>query len=132
MYIARVQSDHEVDLNAVKGRLKGLRARLCLSQLEVAVALGVKYRTFQSWEDGVHKTTSANYEKLANFYSKKLGQAITRDWLLFGEDAPAFPRTKPGTFEQLKQEMAERIDALGVTLRAELLAELEQYSQPTS
>ena len=39
--------------------IKGIRARLGLSRSEMAVYLGVKAKTLQNWEQGLHKPTAS-------------------------------------------------------------------------
>lgn len=90
-----------LDLEAVKKRLKALHTELDhnngkTTQQDIAAALNVPYRTFQSWENGEVETERDNYAKIARFYSRRLGRKITANWILFGQDeAPAMPGAEP-------------------------------------
>lgn len=77
------------DLEGVSRRMKQLRDRSGLSQYDAAYDMGVRPRTYQSWENGEVETTRANYDKVAAFYAEKVGQPVTSTWILFGqEDEP--------------------------------------------
>ena len=112
------------DLKQVSERLKGLHKELervdgrKWTHYELAQKMGIPPRTFQSWENGeVENSDGKGYDKMARFYSRKLGRKITRQWIVFGE----IPATKPPTESPL--------DALsgpnGSTALAEQVAELQ-------
>jgi hypothetical protein len=49
-------------------------------------------RTFQSWENAEVETDRENYKRVAAYYSRKLGEKITANWILFGQDTePPLP-----------------------------------------
>lgn len=77
----------------VRARMKELRKRAGNpSQYDVAHDLSVPPRTFQSWENAEVETDRANYEKVARYYSRKLKEKVSANWILFGtDDAPALP-----------------------------------------
>ena len=122
------------DLQAVSGRIKELRKRAGNpSQYDVAYLMGVKPRTYQSWENGEVEPDKAKYEKVAAWYSKKLGTKVTANWILFGQDDE--PPLSSGPLEQLSsadraQRLEEKVDALQGTVeklvaqQTKLLAEL--------
>lgn len=110
-----------LDLPAISLRLKELRARLSLNQNDLAIEMGVPRRTFQSWENGEVATSEENYDLLAAFYSKKLGEEITRSDILYGvSDLPEpIPDDRRGYLaleERMRAEFEERIDGLRVEL----------------
>jgi transcriptional regulator with XRE-family HTH domain len=82
------------DLSEVSARLKQLHAELerkdgrKWTHYELAQAMAIAPRTFQSWENGeVENRDGKGYEKLARWYSRKLGRKITRPWIVFGDGA---------------------------------------------
>lgn len=124
-----------IDLDAVSKRLQALRSRLSIPQYEVAYEMGFKPRTYQSWEIGEAETSGKNYDKIAKYFSKRLGEEITRDQLLFGRDIPR-PQQSEDAGSELHEAVARvrrdlevyfgnQVDALRETLRVELLAELQ-------
>lgn len=114
------------DLESVKTRMKELRARTSLKQYEVAAKLDVPPRTFQTWENGEVETDKENYEKVAAFYSKVLGEKITANWILFGSDkappvkTPANPTNGNGS--QLDR-IEKKLDT--IILRMKAIDEIE-------
>lgn len=73
------------ELSQVSERIKQLRERTGLKQYEVASAINVPPRTYQSWENGEVETDRENYVKIG----KELGASA--NWILFGqEDEPPF------------------------------------------
>lgn len=105
------------DLDAVSKRLKGLHRELervdgrKWKQYELAAAMKIPPRTFDSWENGeVENSDGKGYEKIARFYSRKLGRKITRRWIVFGdgEEAPEAPARSPGESEsEVEQRLGE-------------------------
>lgn len=67
---------------------------------------GFPLRTIQSWEAKKNpvQTSRANYERMAAFYSEKLGEEITVDFLLAQEDGAADPEA----FEAAVMEIVDR------------------------
>jgi len=125
-----------VDLEKVSERLKGFRARVALTQAEVAAELGIPKRTFQSWENGVVETSAENYELLAKHWSDQLGEVITRDWIMFGVASVSAPEpVLEAALEKMHQATREAIEAIRKeaedrhqALRAELLLLLAEES----
>lgn len=81
------------DLSQVKDRLKGLHAELervdgrKWTHYDLAAKMDIPPRTFQSWENGeVENRDGKGYDKIARFYSRRLGRKITRNWILFGDE----------------------------------------------
>lgn len=104
-----------VDLALVSTRLKALRARVALYQHEVAGAVGIPPRTYQSIENGEVQSAEANYAKLATYYSKQLGEEITVHHLLHGEQDFAeqeLRRLASALRKEMRAEMDERLSAL--------------------
>lgn len=103
------------DLAKVSERLHDLHRRLDLAegrhvtQYEIAEALGIPHRTFQSWEGGKVETDGHNYERIANYYSEKLGEAVTKNWILFGSDEE--PARRNG-LDGADTEQLDRIEAI--------------------
>lgn len=70
---------------------------------ELAAAMDIAPRTFQSWENGeVENRDGKGYDKFAKFYSRKLGRKITRHWILYGANEPG----ESGDFTRLEKEAA--------------------------
>lgn len=118
------------DLDAVRFRLKYMRGRLGLSQEDTAREMGVPPRTFQSWENGEVITAESNYERLAEFYSRKLGEEINCNVILYGTPERPLPESKSHNSAdllamelRLRREMDRRISAL----RAELLQDIAPH-----
>ena len=114
------------DLKQVSERLKGHHKELervdgrKWTHYELAQKMGIPPRTFQSWENGeVENSDGKGYDKMARFYSRKLGRKITRQWIVFGETPAAAP----------KPPSESPLDALsgpnGSTALAEQVAELQ-------
>lgn len=117
-----------LDLDAISVRMRELRGRLALTQAETAREMGVRPRTFQSWEYGEASTTKANYDAIAEFYSEKLGEVIRRSQILYGtkEPPPPLPGWERGARgglrdleARMRAEMEQRIDGLRLELRQE-------------
>ena len=88
----------------VKSRMKALRDRTGMKQHEVAHELGEPPRTFQSWENAEVETDRDKYDKIAAFYSAKLGTTVTANWILFGQDVePPLPSATPDLVRALDQ-----------------------------
>jgi len=123
-----------LDLAEVSARLKGYRARLALTQAEVAAQLDMSLRTFQSWEGGEVQTTAENYERLAVFYSENLGESITAHEIMLGVAAPVrdeitLADVRKGSaawMEALVDLIRQEVDVRIQSFRAELLAALAQ------
>lgn len=82
--------------------------------------MGLKLRTFQTWEAGVALTSRENYERIAAFYSEVLGENITCNQILFGED---FDEELVDLIElrlELQRDFEERFAELREDLRIEL------------
>jgi ribosome-binding protein aMBF1 (putative translation factor) len=107
------------DLNQVSSRLKDLHHEFeekdgrRWAHYDLAREMGIKPRTFQSWENGeVENRNGKGYDKMARFYSRKLNRKITRQWILFG-DAPAsepadpVSEPEPREVDQLRRVVAE-------------------------
>lgn len=113
------------DLDKVSERLKGLHAELeklegrRVTFYELADGIGVAHRTLQSWENGeVENRDGTGYDKIARFYSKKLGRKLTRQWILFGdseEQAEGFP----AEVEEAAREVELRAELAAVKLALE-------------
>lgn len=115
------------DLHAVSHRLKYLRGRLALNQAEVAEEIGVARRTFQYWEDSARATPLSACQRMADYYSIKLGEPIDVEWIFRGEGrGPEVPSPPVG----LSPETLAAINARFDVLRAELLAELATVLPP--
>lgn len=123
--IAQVERMALADLDQLSGRLKALHRELeqgdgrRWTYYQLAEATGIPHRTWQSWESGeVENRDGRGYDKMARFYTKKLGRKITRQWILFGvqETPEPLPQATPATAGELKEaaSLAE--------LRAELAA----------
>lgn len=115
------------DPDQVKARMKRLRARYAdevgrkVTQYEIAGDLGVPHRTFQSWENAEVETDKANYEMVAKFYSRKLKEKITANWILFECDAPPPLRIAPPPPPEAAPEtdaILDRLDAMATKLDA--------------
>lgn len=108
------------ELEKVSERLKALRKRTGLNQYEVAEGINKPHRTFQSWEGGKVETSKENYGLLADFYSERLGETVTTNWILFGQNEEP-PIQAPGLGEILgfngepawAAEIKSRLDELG-------------------
>lgn len=133
-YLAENEHMALADLSQVKSRLKGLHKELerreggRVTQYEIAEALGVPHRTFQSWEGGQVETEGKNYDKIAAFYSERLDRPITRNWILFGQDDEPGPvETMPASANPSLDAVAEAVEELKLEMSAmktELLAEI--------
>jgi transcriptional regulator with XRE-family HTH domain len=138
--LARCRADFEHQVRAVladrmaltepsevSARLKELRKRTGMKQYDVANALKEPPRTFQSWELAEVETDRQNYEKIARFYSRRLGEKITADWILFGQSERPAPNTpdlietfsdgdsieeRLARIEARQKEMSIKLDAL--------------------
>ena len=87
--------------------------------------MDIPLRTFQSWQNGeVENRDGKGYDKMARFYSRKLGRKITRQWILFGdepeEDAPSEP-----TEVAVAESPDEKLDLI-LSQQAELLGVLSE------
>lgn len=103
------------DLQQVADRLKRLHERLerkearKITQQDLAREIGIPYRTYQAWAGAKNENRSGDgYDRIVRFYRRKLSdKTITRNWLVFGEDAAvqsetmAAEETKPGRVGQL-------------------------------
>ena len=108
----------------VRSRMKELRKLAGNpSQYDVAHDLNVPPRTFQSWENAEVETDKGNYEKVARYYTRKLKQKVTANWILFGQDeAPALSTPDlmgNGDGSQLDRIEA-KLDCLLETIREDL------------
>lgn len=126
------------DLKEVSGRLKALKRELELkdgqkwADYDLAAAMGIKPRTFQSWQNGeVENRSGKGYDKMARFYSRKLDRKITRKWILFGDDEEAqgqpeaakpVSEPEPSAVDQLRRELEDEMDSM----KTELLEEIEK------
>lgn len=123
------------DLSQVSTRLKGLKAELERKEgrkwadYDLAAEMGIKPRTFQSWQNGeVENRDGKGYDKMARFYSRKLGRKITRQWILFGDEnattevSEPVNAPEPSEVERLRQELLDEMGAM----KTELLAEIEK------
>jgi DNA-binding transcriptional regulator YiaG len=102
------------DPQQVSQRMKALRERTGLKQYEVAQRINEPPRTFQSWENAEVETDRANYEKVARFYTRILGEKITANWILFGAEQPpavVAPAATNGSLPADVRNQLERIEA---------------------
>jgi len=111
-----------VDLRSIAKRLRELRARVALTQFELAAEVGIKPLTFQTWEEATSETSPENYARLARWYSERLDEKISWEWIFFG--------LVPGVDVQQmrmewREEMANQLTALRETLRAEITTEVK-------
>jgi hypothetical protein len=92
----------------VRQRMKELRKRAGNpSQYKVADDLRVPPRTFQSWENAEVETDRRNYDKVAAYYTKKLKQKVTTNWILFGQDEePPLPAATPDLLGEFNGDQA--------------------------
>jgi transcriptional regulator with XRE-family HTH domain len=110
------------DLSQVKARLKDLHRQLDrregrkVTQYEIADSIDVPHRTFQSWENAEVETEGRNYDKLARFYTERLGREVTRNYILFGQDEapePSEEESTPdvlGAFNGSDHEQLDRVE----------------------
>lgn len=107
------------DLKQVSNRLKGLHEELEAkdgkqwTHYDLAREMGIRPRTFQSWENGeVENRNGKGYDKMARFYSRKLGRKITRQWIVFGV-------TEEGDTQQASSisELSEAVEQLQGQIR---------------
>lgn len=119
------------DLSQVSVRLKGLKREVQRadgrewSDHELANAMKIAPRTFQSWQNGeVENRDGKGYDKMARWYSRKLGRKITRNWIVFG-DEPIEPEPSPpaSSESQLSDAVAALREDLEAT-RTKLLVEI--------
>lgn len=123
------------DLSNVSKRLKGLHSDLeretgrRWTHYDLADAMKIAPRTFQSWENGeVENRDGKGYDKMARFYSRKLGRKISRQWILFGDEQPAKAVPAPDPFAPTElaelaasvAELRREMQAARTELRAEL------------
>jgi transcriptional regulator with XRE-family HTH domain len=132
------------DLSEVAIRLKGLKGELerregrKWSDYDLAAEMGIKPRTFQSWQNGeVENRDGKGYDKMARFYSRKLGRKIARKWILFGDDEAApveipVSEPEPSEVDQLRKEFDRKLLILKNELRAEIAKELGPPEAPPS
>lgn len=106
------------DLKQVSERLKELHKELELkdarkwTHYDLAREMGIRPRTFQSWENGeVENSNGKGYDKMARYYSRKLGRKITRQWIVFGAMEVAPVATGDSDEEKLS-ELSEAVSAL--------------------
>lgn len=116
------------DLSEVARRLAELQAELSQktarnwTQQDIAAGAGIAYRTYQTWVGGKNENQSGEgYDKLARFYSRKLGRKVTRRWILMGDPAPRPEEDPPETLisqakAELRAEIAGELDALATRL----------------
>src|SRR4051794_21390907 len=100
-FAARMREMALSDLSDVSERLKSLHRELELkdgrrwTQYELANKMEIPPRTFQSWEAGeVENRDGVGYDKIARFYSRRLGRKISRTWILFGDGQTEKPATE--------------------------------------
>jgi transcriptional regulator with XRE-family HTH domain len=106
------------DLKQVSERLKELHKELELkdarkwTHYDLAREMGIRPRTFQSWENGeVENSNGKGYDKMARYYSRKLGRKITRQWIVFGAtEAAAEPQG--GSDEEKLSALSEAVSNL--------------------
>jgi transcriptional regulator with XRE-family HTH domain len=125
------------DLAQVSSRLKALHKEWEAkdgkrwTHYELAAAMKIPPRTFQSWENGeVENRDGKGYDKMARWYSRKLERKITRHWILFGEgeEEPAGEATAPPAPGQPDAAQLTRIEEHLEDLatgQAELLEKLD-------
>lgn len=81
-------------------RISRLRKRVPnMRQQDVARALGVGYRTYQSWEEGRATPQGINLERLAGFFGVRCDEILA-------EHAPAAPDLHE-KIDQLQDDVAE-------------------------
>lgn len=107
----------------VRSRMKLLRDRAGLKQYEVAAGINEAPRTFQSWENAEVETGKANYEKVARFYTKKLKEKISANWILFGQEVPPAVVAPPALNGNVPPTMQDQLDRIEKTL-ADILERL--------
>lgn len=131
---AQVRAMALSDLKQVSDRLKALRAELSaqegreVTQQEVADQMKLSYRTFQSWEGGeVENRDGKGYDKIARYYSRKLGRKITRKWIVFGDGEARPVEAAPQNGSEPSQ--LDRIEMLltGMDERQQRLEERQSY-----
>lgn len=124
------------DLEQVSKRLKGLHVEWeredgrRWTHYELAAAMKIAPRTFQSWENGeVENTNGKGYDKIAAWYSRRLGRKITRNWIVFGCDKPQ-PVAKPSqngtSAKRAEPTLGEILDRLEAVLTQLDAAEAER------
>lgn len=122
-----------LDLIAVGGRLKALRGRLALYQPEVVAEMGVPLRSYQSWEAGSAQTSWDNYKRLATYYSKRLGEEITPEFIMHGpaEVPPTVgliesPEFRAAVAEAVERELEAQMPAILAKLQNSLVVKSTQ------
>lgn len=119
------------ELSEVSKRLKSLHAELerkeghKLTHYVLADKMKIAPRTFQSWENGeVENSDGKGYDKMARYYSRRLGRKITRNWILFGcEEVPpvrsiGVEQTSNDTGADPSQGIIDRLEAIQTQLTA--------------
>jgi len=119
------------DLAAVSARLKALRKEWeqvdgrKWTDLEMAQAMKIAPRSFQHWQNGKGENRDGTgYDKMAAWYSRKLGRKITRQWIVWGNDEP---QPEPATAKPHLREAAAMNEVLA-ELAAVRVALKEQQS----
>lgn len=153
--LAQIDAMALTDLAQVSARLKSLHKELerkegrKWTQIDLADATGIAYRTLQSWETGqVENRDGTGYDKLARFYSKKLRRKVTREWIVFGRQGPPPAVSNPGSMpnddlssvvaalqqqELMLRRNQEKLDQILETmerLEAELIEEAVSQPEP--
>lgn len=106
-----MSADRGMDRRAVGARLKELRRRAGgATQFDTAFGLDVKPRTFQSWENGAVLTTRENYERVADYYDRKLADDVTADWIMYGNEGPGSLETFVPLADVKTPDRLERIE----------------------
>jgi hypothetical protein len=125
------------DLAQVSARLKALHKELERKEgrrwtyYDLSEATGIPHRTWQSWEGGeVENRDGKGYEKMARFYTKKLGREVTKAWILFGREgasAPAPNTSVPMASDPTNGDLDRRLIQIEAAVqRAELTARQNQ------
>lgn len=88
--------------------IRALRKECKLSQKGVADGIGIKFSTYQAWEEGRGKAKYPELITLARFYD------VTVDYLLTGKNAVNFSQPKPIVVNYLKapQKIKKAVEML--------------------
>lgn len=118
------------DLSQVSRRLKELHEELerkegCRwTHYKLAAAMDIPPRTFQAWENGENENRDGKgYDKMARWYSRRLGRKITRQWILFGEE---IGQERPGTADEKGEDPFAQLSAPDAKRIAKGLADLQE------
>lgn len=133
-FAAQMRAMALADKQAVARRLRELKLEYErlegheIADYDLAPAIGVKYRTYQSWVNAeVENRDGKGYDRIVRFYSRKLGRKITRHWLLFGSGEASkgkapISEPEPGEADRLRRELRDEMGKMKV----ELLKEIEK------